>query len=376
MSELDHEIIERAKVIELEIAEKDSKIQKCEDIVEREKKTQKGLEAERETLVDALRKLIRGEDAGLNQPPLPFAAADENAGGSPEPAKPAPVKKKPWRSVTIEELGIGYDSLREAGISTLGRLADFTAANKKLIDLKGVGQSKVEKIEKAVEKYWAENPPEDDSAQIAVKVFSAKGGADATEIPPDATETPADASGETKLVQTIPASEMPPVGQVDGLASIPVELLGEDFAAAAEEAFNECRNTFSEIAKGNAPKLRVLQMADDQNRFSAGRYVIVEKKDDRYYRMQRVYEESEWMPRLGQYARENENQDPPGILASNQITDIDSSQILFCSGEDEQFFVDLGAPAGQGTTAESQTAEPIDPQPESADEQTQSAATA
>jgi hypothetical protein len=54
--------------------------------------------------------------------------------------------------------------LGEASLTTIGLLADFTNAGKRLTDLDGVGEAKAEKIEQALERFWSEwKAPEPES---------------------------------------------------------------------------------------------------------------------------------------------------------------------------------------------------------------------
>ena len=67
-----------------------------------------------------------------------------------------------WRDIPVEALGHHGLLLRlrrkliEADLSTIGAIADFTAADRRLIDIPGIGEAKAEKIESALEKFWAE----------------------------------------------------------------------------------------------------------------------------------------------------------------------------------------------------------------------------
>lgn len=77
-----------------------------------------------------------------------------------------------WRTVSLDDRryfpsltrGI-VKSLANSGISTLGPLADWTAAGKYLTDIAGIGQAKAELIEQATADYWAKFPPSDDPDQ-------------------------------------------------------------------------------------------------------------------------------------------------------------------------------------------------------------------
>ena len=110
----------------------------------------KGILEMRET---ALRRLIRERRTGLSelergQGLLPFA------GTAPE------AEPEAWRSVTIGQLDLPAriaESLHEAELSTIGAIADFTA-KLALTEIAGIGPAAAEKIEQALEAFWAANP--------------------------------------------------------------------------------------------------------------------------------------------------------------------------------------------------------------------------
>jgi hypothetical protein len=88
--------------------------------------------------------------------------------GEQAPAKA--LDDEAWRGVPIETLvshGLPQSlvvRLGEASLTTIGLLADFTNAGKRLTDLDGVGEAKAEKIEQALERFWSEwKAPEPES---------------------------------------------------------------------------------------------------------------------------------------------------------------------------------------------------------------------
>lgn len=91
-----------------------------------------------------------------------------------------------WRSAPILELG-GHGlapavlmKLAEDGIGTMGTLADHTNSGKLLTDIPGVGPSKAEAIEKALEGFWAaRRTPTDAMLQAYCEGVEAKRAADA-----------------------------------------------------------------------------------------------------------------------------------------------------------------------------------------------------
>ncbi len=97
-----------------------------------------------ELAVDKLRSVIESAD----QMQLPFPGDEES------PSREA------WRDVSVDELDIPdalKAKLREAGLATLGEMATY-AITGQLIDIEGVGQASAEKIERALEAYWAAHP--------------------------------------------------------------------------------------------------------------------------------------------------------------------------------------------------------------------------
>lgn len=101
-----------------------------------------------ESAVSKLRGAIR--DANSGQQALPFPTDEPSA---------APVED--WRATTLADLEITgklAESLVEAGLTTLGAIADYTAADKRLTDIDGVGPAKAEKIEAACEDWFKRHP--------------------------------------------------------------------------------------------------------------------------------------------------------------------------------------------------------------------------
>jgi uncharacterized coiled-coil protein SlyX len=112
-------------------------------------------------------------DLGSGQQRLPFPP-------DPEPAKPAEELPAPnamaaaddapdetWRTVKLSNLGVADElpdgivfSLADAGLETLGQLHDWlqpglSGYTKRLTDIAGIGAAKAEKIECALEAFWA-----------------------------------------------------------------------------------------------------------------------------------------------------------------------------------------------------------------------------
>lgn len=78
-----------------------------------------------------------------------------------------------WRSVelvgNLELSAKTLELLAEAGITTLGALVDFTETAP-LSDIKGIGPKKVEEIEAATVKFWADHPELAEAASTAETV--------------------------------------------------------------------------------------------------------------------------------------------------------------------------------------------------------------
>lgn len=78
-----------------------------------------------------------------------------------EPGDQASSNGEAWRGAPIGELELPLklcNALADAGLGTLGALADYTAAEKRLTDIKGVGQAAAEKIEKKLDQWWEKYP--------------------------------------------------------------------------------------------------------------------------------------------------------------------------------------------------------------------------
>lgn len=67
----------------------------------------------------------------------------------------------PWRKYPIDDLQLAPSvakALAKAGIKTVGDLADYTAADKRLTDLDGIGPGKAATIENRMLDFWKDNP--------------------------------------------------------------------------------------------------------------------------------------------------------------------------------------------------------------------------
>lgn len=96
----------------------------------------------------------------------------DSVGEIPEPEKKEPPLKGkkggdlavsgPWRNVSLDELfdpeKTARKALANAGIDTVGQLADYTASGKPLTKIDGIGEGKATEISKRMEEFWAANP--------------------------------------------------------------------------------------------------------------------------------------------------------------------------------------------------------------------------
>jgi predicted flap endonuclease-1-like 5' DNA nuclease len=103
-------------------------------------------------------------DRPLFDRPKPTAAEAADHANADTPAGPTPPPQADadaWRRETIASLGnFGLhpkiiEKINEAGILTIGALAEWTAAGNRLIDIDGIGDGKAAKIDDALEKFWA-----------------------------------------------------------------------------------------------------------------------------------------------------------------------------------------------------------------------------
>lgn len=66
----------------------------------------------------------------------------------------------PWRNVQLSTLfeGALLKSLVSAGLTNVGLLSDYTATEKRLTDIDGIGPGKAEAIENTMLAFWRDNP--------------------------------------------------------------------------------------------------------------------------------------------------------------------------------------------------------------------------
>lgn len=150
-----------------------------------------------------------------------------------DPATPGPLFEQPaaiqnvedlWREVSIrvalEGPPVGVIvSMNEAGIFTMGDLADWTAAGKRLTDIPGVGEAKAQQIHDAEADFWArwraeQGPGETDPVVEAI-IGSFAHNASAAELDGDlAPPLPGESDGPEESTES--EGETVPMGDPSG----------------------------------------------------------------------------------------------------------------------------------------------------------------
>jgi hypothetical protein len=77
----------------------------------------------------------------------------------------------PWRNVQLDTLFDGgiLKALKKAGLDTVGALSDFTASDRRLTDIDGIGPGKAGNIEERLMKFWEANPGADDGPELPLQ---------------------------------------------------------------------------------------------------------------------------------------------------------------------------------------------------------------
>jgi len=125
------ELIDRIRAAEIAV-------QQAEGQLEEAKSVAKGAKDKFDLRVKQLREVIRE----IDQPALPFKGGEK------------------WQDAIVLELGLSdgvVTKLADAGIETLGELHTYLKT-KTLTDIDGIGAAAAEKIQDALETYWAEHP--------------------------------------------------------------------------------------------------------------------------------------------------------------------------------------------------------------------------
>ena len=71
----------------------------------------------------------------------------------------ATVADESWRDISVDELGLTIGltaNLSEGGLTTIGKIADWSTKGKLLTDVPGVGPAAAEKIQAALDAFWQE----------------------------------------------------------------------------------------------------------------------------------------------------------------------------------------------------------------------------
>ncbi len=116
-----------------------------------------------------------------------------------------PIEDNAWKSVPLSELGLTgklAESLAEAGLTTMGAIAEYTGSEKRLTDIDGIGPGKAEKVEQACEAYWAKNrAPSTVDGQVAA-IASMGGPRKETEVVSEDDSAAALAAGSESAEET------------------------------------------------------------------------------------------------------------------------------------------------------------------------------
>lgn len=138
------DLLERIEQTELEVRDREVKL----NLAKQEVKIRKG------ALDDAvlrLRELCRAREHDAARPLL---------NGEGAKAKTQPPQEEAWRAVGVDTLDIPNSTIKklaEADITTMGQLADYSAAGNQLIDIAGIGPAKAEQLEDACLAFWRDN---------------------------------------------------------------------------------------------------------------------------------------------------------------------------------------------------------------------------
>jgi hypothetical protein len=174
-------------------------------------------------------------DRPLFDRPKPTAAEAADHANADTPAGPTPPPQADddaWKRETIASLGnFGLhpkiiEKINEAGILTIGALAEWTNSGNRHTDIPGIGEGKAQKIDDALDKFWAARAqsnapaaePEPDGPLDAIPRTHIVGDVidldfddDEPFLPPADDETPQDAPGAIGDPPTVdPSSDAPP----------------------------------------------------------------------------------------------------------------------------------------------------------------------
>lgn len=143
------------------IIEAESACMADEEAMEESKAELKERKAKYEASVARLRSLVRTLGRDRDRPLLALAEGAQQAGD------------EQWRATDLGALGLTSrisKALCEAGIDTLGKLADYTASEKQLTDIEGIGAKAAEDIDAATAAFWASRVTDEEEFDEPVDV--------------------------------------------------------------------------------------------------------------------------------------------------------------------------------------------------------------
>lgn len=146
------------RTAEKEVTEADARVAAATVKVENAKALLKHEEAAREDAVASLRAVVTGKPTQMDLPLEPTKAPGKAAKAD-KPA--AESSADAWRGVSVHTLGLPEKlalKLIDADLPTVGAIAAWSAAGKRLTDIAGVGEANAQKIEDALIKFWAAHP--------------------------------------------------------------------------------------------------------------------------------------------------------------------------------------------------------------------------
>jgi hypothetical protein len=75
----------------------------------------------------------------------------------------------PWRHFKLDKIfdGAILKALSSAGLNTVGDMHNYTASDKRLTDIKGIGEGKAGQIEEGMMRFWESNPESVEDAAAA-----------------------------------------------------------------------------------------------------------------------------------------------------------------------------------------------------------------
>ncbi len=130
----------------------------------------------KDTEIETLARFSKGSGRlAINQAvEIPVDVATDDDDDDDAPKKGALKTDQPWRRVSLDTLFHGsiLKALKAGGLSTVGDMADHTAKDNRLTDIRGIGGAAAEKIEDQMARFWADNP--DAGKQMSDAVLGAK----------------------------------------------------------------------------------------------------------------------------------------------------------------------------------------------------------